>query len=238
MIREKNIGSFNKDTKKLGGYVYTKNQKLSSIVANLHQTEITLKLVKIKGKNIIDVGCGDGTYTQEWYKLGKPKSIFALDPSKDAIRSAKKNNSYKKCVTYKVGNIYKLPKDRIYDIAIVRGVLHHLYEPEKAMYELSKVAKKVILIEPNGYNLILKIIEKTSKYHIDHEEKSYPPFKIDKWISNNSGKITRRKFAAIIPFFCPDWMVRILKKVEPFMESNPLVNWFFCSNYYVVYKNS
>jgi len=221
----------------MGGYVYTKNQKLSSIIANLHQTEITLKLVRIKDKNIIDVGCGDGTYTQEWYNLGKPKSIFAFDPSKDAIKSARKNNLYKKNVVYKVGNIYNLPRGKKYEVAIVRGVLHHLYNPEKAMSELSKVSKKVILVEPNGYNLILKVIEKTSKYHIEHEEKSYPPFKIDQWITENKGRIVKRKFAAIVPFFCPDWMVKILKRIEPFIEGSPILSWFFCSNYYVVYTN-
>lgn len=236
MKKEKNIRAYNKDTKKMGGYVYTKNQKLSSVIANAHQTEITLHMIDIEGKSVIDVGCGDGTYTQEWRKYGKPKNIFAFDPSKEGIKSAIKNNKYKN-VYYKVGSIYKLPKTKIYDVAIVRGVLHHLYEPEKAMEQLSGIAKTVILIEPNGYNLILKVIEKTSKYHIDHEEKSYSPHLIRSWIKKFGGKITKQRYAAIVPFFCPDWMAKILKKMEPSVEENRFINWFFCSNYYVVYKN-
>lgn len=236
MVKEKNVKAYNRDTKAMGGYVYTKNQRLSSIIANNHQTEITLRLVKIDGKSVIDVGCGDGTYTQEWRKYGKPKSIFAFDPSKEGIKTAIKYNKYKN-VTYKVGDIYKLSKGKIYDVAIVRGVLHHLYEPEKAMMELSEIAKTVILIEPNGYNLILKVIEKTSKYHIEHEEKSYPPYLIDKWIARYGGVISKRKYAAIVPFFCPDWMANFLKKIEPYVEKNRFISWFFCSNYYVVYKN-
>src|SRR3989344_4294155 len=112
MVREKNIKSFDKDTRNMGGYVYTKNNRLSSYIANFHQTETTLNLVNIKGKSVIDIGCGDGAYTQEWYRLGKPKYIFAFDPSKDAIKSAIRNNKYRKHVVYKVGNIYKLPKGK------------------------------------------------------------------------------------------------------------------------------
>src|SRR5689334_2865999 len=98
MAKEKNIDTFSKDTKKMGGYVYTSNGKLSSQLANEYQTKTTLSLVRIKGKRVIDVGCGDGTYTQEWFKLGKPKSILGLDPSKQAIKAAIKNNKFKRNV--------------------------------------------------------------------------------------------------------------------------------------------
>jgi 2-polyprenyl-3-methyl-5-hydroxy-6-metoxy-1,4-benzoquinol methylase len=236
-MKEKNISRFDADTTKMGGYVYTKNNRLSSYLANLHQTLTTLKLVNIKGKTVIDIGCGDGTYTQEWFRIGKPKSIFAFDPSKKAISTANKNNKYKSRVKYAVGSIYKMPTNKTYDIAIVRGVLHHLYSPEKGMEQISKIARTVILIEPNGYNLILKIIEKTSPYHIEHEEKSYAPHRINGWIRRFGGKIKRGKFAAIVPFFCPDWMAKILKGMEPTVESLGIINWFFCSNYYVVYQN-
>lgn len=237
MARELNISKFSADTKFFGGYVYTKNQKLSSLIANQYQTETTLKLVNIKGKRVIDIGCGDGTYTQEWFRLGKPKLIFAFDPSIEAIKSATKNNRYKTQVTYKVGDIYNLPTKQQFDVAIVRGVLHHLYKPEKAMKQISKIAHKVILIEPNGYNPVLKIIEKTSPYHLEHEEKSYPPHQIDIWIVKNKGKIENKIFAGLVPFFCPDMIAKFLKSIEPVIEKLPLIREISCANYYVVYSN-
>lgn len=237
MTRELNIDRFSDDTKSFGGYVYTKNQKLSSIIANQYQTETTLKLVNIKGKKVIDIGCGDGTYTQEWYRFGKPKLIFAFDPSTEAVKSAKRNNLYKKHVTYKIGDVYNLPTKKQFDVAIVRGVLHHLYQPEKAIKQISKIAQKVILVEPNGYNPILKIIEKTSRYHLEHEEKSYLPCQINYWIVKYKGKVTHKHYAGLVPFFCPDMMAKLLKIIEPVIEKIPLIREISCANYYVVYSN-
>lgn len=234
---EKNILKFSNDTKKFGGYEYTSNEKLSSQVANEYQTQNTLGLVKIKGKSVADIGCGDGTYTFELLNRGKPRSIVGFDPSKEGILRAKKKFGKNNRITFMVGSIYDMPLKHKYDIAVVRGVLHHLYNPERAFPELKRVAKKVILIEPNGYNMILKVIEKTSKYHLDHEEKSYFPNQINKWVHQIGGKIIKKSYRGLVPFFSPDWFVPILKFVEPIIERLPVVNRLVCANYYVVYEN-
>lgn len=233
---EKNIKKFSGDTKINGGYLYTTNEVLSSSMANKHITDIVLSMVKLKNKTIIDIGCGDGVYTQDWFKHGKPKKILALDPAKHAVEAAIRNNRYQKNVKYEIGDIYHLPKKH-FDIAIVRGVLHHLYKPEIAMIEISKIADRVIVVEPNGYNPILKVIERLSPYHLSHEEKSYPPYLIDRWIIENGGKICKRAYGGLVPFFCNDLLARVLKAIEPYFEQVPLLKQLVCANYYVVYEN-
>lgn len=232
--REKNITKFDNDTAKHGGYVYTSGERLSSKLANAHITDLTLSMVSLRGKSVFDIGCGDGTYTIDLFKKGFPKSVFGIEPSQKAIKAASQKNPYPSKISFKKGNIYTLPKKR-FDIAIVRGVLHHLYHPEEAMRQISMIAKKVLIIEPNGYNPILKIIEKTSKYHLEHEEKSYFPYLIDQWIRSNSGTIKSRKFYGLVPFFCPDYLAAILKRVESIIEKIPLINKIACAQYYVVY---
>ncbi len=232
--QEKNISEFSKDAVRLGGYIYTSNQKLSSLLANDHITGRTLSLLDLTDKKIFDIGCGDGVYTQELNSKGKPRSILAIDPSIEAIKTAKKNNRHPERVSFRVGDIYSLPRLK-FDIAIVRGVIHHLYRPEKAICEISKIAKTILIIEPNGYNPVLKIIEKVSTYHIEHEEKSFPPFLIDRWIRNNSGTIKVRKFAGLVPFFCPNYLASFLKRLEPAIEKIPLINKILCAQYYVIY---
>lgn len=234
---EKNILRFSTDTEKYGGYVYTSNEKRSSKVANEYQTKNILKFVRIRNKSVIDVGCGDGTYTIDIYSRGNPKKILGFDPSRKGINQAKRRKPRKKNISFINGSVYDVPVKQRYDIAVVRGVLHHLYKPEMAFPELKRIAKKVIIVEPNGYNLILKIIEKTSKYHIDHEEKSYLPYKIRKWIIQNGGEIKKEKYLGLVPFFSPDWLVSVLKKIEPFIENFSLINKLLCGNYYVVYEN-
>lgn len=231
---EKNISRFSEDTSEFGGYVYTSTSQLSSKLANEHITEITLTLANLQGKSIFDIGCGDGTYTLELFKKGRPKNILGIDPVAVAVKAAKERNNDSR-ISFCVGNIYSLPKNKKYDLAVVRGVLHHLYQPEKALKEIAGVANEVLIIEPNGYNPVLKIIEKISKYHVEHEEKSYPPHTLDRWIKKSGGLIRRRKFGGFVPFFCPDWLARCLKFFEPLAESLPLLNRFICGNYYIMY---
>lgn len=232
---EKNISQFSRDSAQFGGYIYTSTGKVSSKIANDHITQVTLSLVNLHGKTVFDIGCGDGTYTNDLFRQGRPKSIFAIDPAKAAIKIARKNNTHPQ-IKYRLGSIYRLPQKKKYDVAIVRGVLHHLYHPAAAIKAVSQVASIVIIIEPNGYNPVLKVIEKTSKYHLEHEEKSYPPTLIDMWVKSNHNLILNRKYAGLVPFFCPAHIARILKKLEPIAEKLPLFNKIICGNYYLVYQ--
>lgn len=228
--KEKNINEFDQDVVKFSGYIYTTNKQISSKLANQRITYEILNISNFSNKNVIDVGCGDGTYTKELIK-GKPKTILGIDPAIQAISVARTNN-HKNNITYQVANIYSLNKlNKHFDIAIVRGVLHHLYDYKKAIKQLSKIAKEIIVVEPNGYNFILKIIEKISKYHREHEEKSYSPKELDIQFEKNSCKIINSKYCGLVPFFCPNFIAIILKKLEPIIERIPIINKLFCAVY-------
>lgn len=231
--KEKNIKTFCQDIKKNKGYLYTQTNKLSCKIANLKQSESIHSICgNLAGKSIIDVGCGDGTYTFEFLKY-KPKYILGVDPAKDAISIAKSRyEKFHPNIKFITTNIYKLNTlGKHFDIAIVRGVLHHLYQTEKAIQQLSQIADIVIILEPNGYNFILKIIEKVSPYHRQHEEKSYRPALIDKWVLINKGKIVHRSYFGLVPYFCPSVLVKILKVIEPIVEQTPVLNHLFASVY-------
>lgn len=233
---EKNIASFNQDVEKFKSYAYTTTNRFSSIVANSRISKIITDLVNIEGKDVIDIGCGDGTYSLELFHMGKPRSIFGFDPSRMAIKLAKTKITDLGRINFGIRNIYTYLPRKKYDVAIVRGVLHHLYKPEVAIGQIAKYARLVIVVEPNGYNPVLKIIENVSRYHREHEEKSYPPFLLDYWIKKHDGSIITRKYAGIVPFFCPTWLVVLLKLVEPIVEHIPLVNMLACGSYYTAYN--
>ena len=232
MKREKNIHQFSLDAKTNEGYIYTTKGSLSSQMANKRLTDVTIELIKsFKNKTIIDIGCGDGTYTLELLAK-KPKYILGIDPAEEAIKKAKKDKKKLKNIDFRIENIYHLDRlNKTFDIAVVRGVLHHLYDAPRAAKILSKIAKVIIIIEPNGYNPMLKIIEKISPYHKAHEEKSYSPPDLDRWFEDNSCQINKRMYAGLVPFFCPDWLAKILKKIEPTVEKIPLLNRLLCAVY-------
>lgn len=230
-MKEKNIAIFKSDVISNGGYLYSNTDRLSSRLSCRRSTKaIHQTLGCLKKKKIIDIGCGDGIFTKKLIALN-PEFVTGVDPNEAAIAIAKKNTSNIKNINFQVMDIYEIPLIQRYDIAIIRGVLHHLYQVEKAIELICKIANEIIVLEPNGYNPILKIIEKTSPYHILHEEKSYSPRKLDQWFRNNGGDITKSMYVGFVPMFCPDFLAKILNFLEPYLEKTPLIRNFSCGQY-------
>ncbi len=216
------IVQFDQDVIDTGGYLYANKPSLSSLLANQCLTKATLDLLNLKDKKVIDIGCGDGIYTNDLYECGKPKLIIGTDLAGKAIAEAKKKyGKGDEKIYFKTESCYKISyPDKNFDIAIARGLLHHLDEPQKALKEMFRVANEVFIIEPNGYNFVLKIIEKLSLYHRKHKEKSYYPFRIKEWVVCLGGKVEREKYLGLVPFFCSDILAVLLKKIEPFIEKS------------------
>jgi hypothetical protein len=117
-------------------------------------------------------------------------------------------------------------------------VLHHAEDPIDILKEALRLASTVVVIEPNGYNPFLKLIEKYSRYHIDHKERSFLPIKLRQWTKETGGSICSYRFIGFVPFFCPNWLAKILKVLEPIIESIPFVNFLSCATYIFVIKRS
>jgi hypothetical protein len=75
----------------------------------------------------------------------------------------------------------------------------------------------------------LKLIEKFSPYHVLHEERSYPPFKLRSWFEKNNGKIIDQFYCDLVPIFSPDWFVKLLKILEPIVEKIPFLRQIGCA---------
>jgi len=235
-MKKSGVYPFDNDITLNGGYLYTTNSILSSKLANERLTKATVEMVNLRNKRIIDVGCGDGSYTYELYKRYQPKQIVGIDASKNAIKLARALYA-KKGVQFVLCSIYSLTKMfDLFDIAIVRGVIHHVEHPYKAIGEIAKIASEVVILEPNGYNPALKLIEKISLYHRIHKEKSYPPFKLRNWINLTELKIVKDQYVGFVPFFCPDGMAKTLNVMEPWIEKLPVFCRFLCGVYVILAK--
>ncbi len=233
--KEKNVSFFNNDISDIGSYVYTNKNIYSALIATKRQSDEIIRIIKKYFGNdikILDIGCGDGTFTLELHEAVKPKQITGFDFAKNAIKVAnKKTKKIKnKSVVFKICDIYDIDKKfgkEKYDLAVARGILHHLHNPEAAIENISKAVLKIIVLEPNGYNPVLKVIEKVSKYHIKHEEKSYFPPLLNKWFIKQGFRVTEQKFVGLVPYFFPEKIARILKKIEPFIENVPFISKFY-----------
>jgi SAM-dependent methyltransferase len=225
---------FNQDASQNGGYLYTTNSSMSSRIASRRHSDAILAAVDFRGKRVIDVGCGDGALTVELCDSSRPASIYAFDPAANAIEVARRRSG-RRPITFEVSSAYKIPcADNSFDIAHLRGVLHHMDRPFDALRESLRVASTIVVLEPNGYNVGLKLIEKLSRYHREHDEKSYPPYRLERWARELGARVELRDWVCLVPYFCPDWFARAAKALEPLVESIPLVDRFGCGSFVMV----
>ncbi len=109
----------------------------------------------VKGKKLLDVGCGTATDAEIFVKEYGLK-LFGIDVYED-------ENLRNVPITFKKGSIYKIPfQENMFDYVFVHDVLHHVDEPKhretvhkKALRELKRVCRKngvIIIVEGNRFN--------------------------------------------------------------------------------------
>lgn len=221
---KRNVQEFDHDVIDNGGYRYTSNAPYSSIVSNKRITDETEKIIRsLTGvKDVIDIGCGDGTYTKELKQRMPHISFYGFDPAKAAIEVAKVK--YQDC-EFLVGDILDpktFPKKR-FDIAIIRGVIHHLPTQADAVKNSLLLSDRVLIIEPNGNNPILKWIEKNSEYHLKHEEQSFDSDFLSKICRDSGMEIKKISFIGFVPFFFPSLFAKIIYFFQPVLEKVPFL---------------
>jgi SAM-dependent methyltransferase len=238
MSEESATRPFEADVAARGGYVYTTGAPLSSRMANRRLTDAALSVARFHGKRVLDIGCGDGTYTVELVDVAGAREVEGVDPASEAVRVAC-GRVGDRPVTFAEASAYDLPHAAgAFDVAQLRGVLHHVDRPRDVLAEALRVAPEVVVIEPNGYNLGLKLLERVSSYHRDHRERSYMPRTLDRWVRELGGDIVARTFAGFVPMFSPDRIALGMKRLEPAVEGLPGLRTAACAVYVFVAARS
>ncbi|MDB4978580.1 MAG: Methyltransferase type 12 [Candidatus Peribacteria bacterium] len=220
------MGSFNEDVRENGGYLYTTNASFSSKVANKRISEETRKYISPEIHTIIDAGCGDGIYTNEIAFITPGTKLTGFDPAVDAIQRA---GCLYPDIVFVVGDVLRpetFPKKK-YDMAIMRGVIHHLPIQKDAIANMPLLSTKLFIIEPNGNNPILKIIEKVSSYHIEHEEQSFSTKSLVSWCMDAGYNQINVTYIGFVPFFCWEPLAKFVYFFQPFLEKIPLFPKYF-----------
>jgi 2-polyprenyl-3-methyl-5-hydroxy-6-metoxy-1,4-benzoquinol methylase len=220
---------FNWDIDNNGRYIYTGPQaRKSAAVANSRQSEMIHSLISGKQfESILDLGCGDGTFTAEFLKFPRVK-IVGMDPAERAIEFASKKFASEHRISFTTMPAENLISDgQFFDLVILRGVLHHCEDPQSVINQASRLANSVLILEPNGLNPIMKVIEKLSPYHRAHSEKSFTKRKIRGWLLESGLQIEKFQMGVLVPYFFPKFLVGFMSALEPFVALIPRVGRVF-----------
>ena len=227
---DRNIGSFDGDVAEQGVYKYY-TDRLSCRLANARIDQGIVSLMDFSGLTVLDVGSGDGTTAILLHSLGAA-FIKGIDPAPNAVSVATDRCAgiadMRGRFEFVVGDIDTYQDEKTYDVVVFSRVLHHLPDPRRAIKRASGLGRALFIVEPNGWNPVLKMIEKLSPYHRAHDEKSYTPATIRKWCAEAGFSVDAMAYVNLVPMFCPDGLARLCKFFEPAVEAIPAINSLCC----------
>ena len=94
-----------------------------------------------KGLRWLDVGCGNGAFTEEIIARCAPATVIAIDPSDEQLAFARTRPGAK-MAKFEVDDAQKLSfGDGTFDVAIMALVLAFLRDPAKAVAEMARVVR-------------------------------------------------------------------------------------------------
>jgi SAM-dependent methyltransferase len=228
------VDVFNEDVSANTGYLYTHTSRLSCKLATRRTTDIILQTGEIAGRSVLDMACGDAYYSIQFWDQAHPRKLVAADAAANAVALGARNSA-ERPISFLVSDAHSMPfASDSFDVVLLQSVLHHDDNPQRMIREAFRIAPRVVIHEPNGNNPGLKIIEKTSQYHLEHGEKSYGTQVMRQWIKEAGASVVHTRVAGFVPMFCPDWMARTMKFLEPAVERTPGFRWMACAVYVMV----
>ena len=236
---ERNVAQFDEDVRANAGYLYTTNARKSSVLANHRLTDVTRAMVDLRGKRVIDVGCGDGTYVAELFASCAPAAMVGVDASREAIESA--NRAFARPgLRFDACSVYDLPYEaRSFDVAVVRGLLHHLDDAPRALARdrhagAAGPPDRAQRLQPDA--------------QADRALLALPPrarrevVRAARCCGAGSASSAARSSASSTPASSrssvPDWMATGLKAIEPAIEAMPVARQLSCAVFTVRYRTA
>lgn len=111
-----------------------------------------------KNSTILDFGCGEGRYIEEFLKVN-PYKIVGIDISSYAIKEAKKK--FPKAKLYALSGDEKLPiKNENIDFILAADVIEHIFDVSNFLLEMNRCLKKggKIFISTPYYGTIKNLV--------------------------------------------------------------------------------
>ena len=114
---------------------------------------------EMKGKTILDAGCGQGRFSYFMQKYGA-SIVISIDLGEKTLLAYKNLKGIKNVHVVQT-SIYNPPFKPVFDLIVSIGVIHHLPSPEEGFRSLYKLLKQQgrIFIWVYGYTSIIPVIK-------------------------------------------------------------------------------
>lgn len=186
---------------------YSENMETQDEIGNKRFYEI-LKSIDLKNKNLLDVGCGNGSDLSRFEKMGA--TTFGIEPSKDFVKLAKEKTPNS---VVKRGKGENLPfEDKFFDVVVSKYAMQTSPDVPKIFEEVARVLK------PEGYFIFLskhpfrQFLEKINTHKRENEEDNIDYFKqeiVDSFIFEKTIHL-KEPSHTLSEYFSPE----ILKKFD------------------------
>lgn len=116
------------------------------LIQHKFRTGLAVLGVDIAGMSVLEVCCGSGMMAEKFARAGAV--VTGIDFSPAAVKRARERaRRYRFKAGFAVGDAENLAfPDRSFDIVAVHDGLHHLDNPERAIREMARVARRGVLI--------------------------------------------------------------------------------------------
>lgn len=122
---------------------HTSSSKLQRMLIDRFHTKIVAQMRELAPATLLDAGCGEGFVAEIFHREFPAMSITGFDYSAAAAELAQQRNPRG---TFVQGDIYNIAHpDDSFDVVCCFEVLEHLHEPEKALAEMTRVAKRAVI---------------------------------------------------------------------------------------------
>ena len=139
------------------------------------ETKIVNELIDVKGKVVLDLGCGGGRYALLVYK--KAKKIIGIDISDNLIEIAKEKLSPAMPIEFLVADATNTCfKDKYFVVVVSLGMFEYLEDPSPFLVEINRILKpggefllvchnknRMLIRDSIGFKLLIRPVLKQLK---------------------------------------------------------------------------
>ena len=174
--------------------------------------------------HVLDYGCGDGAFANETL-ASRYRAVDGYDLAPAAVERANVEapGPHMKFVAT---DLVTLDYDSLphYDGAFLIGILHHIKAATPSVLRsLAKVTDKMVVLEPNGNNIVRKLLEFTPSYRMAGEDSFRTREMIEVFSASGWDTAVHRRLN-LFPNFTPGSVYRLLAPLEPTIEASSLWN--------------